>query len=116
MALNFKIKSNKLKLTLKITIMNSNAKTILGIMAAGAVGVAIGMLLAPQKGSDIRLSMKDKMDDIQDTLYDLVDSGKEFVKSSADKFNDVKDEITSKASDLKNEAKGEANKYKSSMS
>ncbi len=96
--------------------MNSNAKTILGIMAAGAVGVAIGMLLAPQKGSDLRSSMKDKMDDIQDTLCDLVDSGKEFVKSSAEKFADAKDDVMSKANDLKNEGKNDYNKVKSSMS
>lgn len=95
--------------------MNSNAKTILGIMAAGAVGVAIGMLLAPEKGSDLRKSIKDKVEDMNDTLCDLIDSGKELIESGKEKLAGVKDQMASKAEDLKHEGKQEINKMKSAM-
>ncbi len=96
--------------------MNSNAKTILGIMAAGAVGVAIGMLLAPEKGSDMRKSLKEKAEDMNDTLCDLIESGKELIESGKEKLAGVKDQAMSKAEDLKNEGKNEFNKAKSALS
>src|SRR5437868_4461583 len=34
--------------------MTSTSKIILGVVGAAAVGVAIGMLLAPEKGADIK--------------------------------------------------------------
>ena len=39
--------------------MTSTSKIILGIVGAAAVGVAIGMLLAPEKGADIRKKISD---------------------------------------------------------
>lgn len=38
--------------------MNTTTKVVLGITVAAAAGAAIGMLLAPQKGSDLQLKMK----------------------------------------------------------
>ena len=41
--------------------MNSSTKVILGIIGAAAAGAVIGMLLAPEKGSDIRQRVKDAL-------------------------------------------------------
>lgn len=89
--------------------MNSNAKVILGILAAGAVGVAVGMLLAPEKGSDLRKSIKGSIDDLGDKIGDLISEGKE-------KLMGVTDELKTHANGVKKEVKTGADHIKSAMS
>jgi gas vesicle protein len=89
--------------------MNSNAKTILGILAAGAVGVAVGMLLAPEKGSDLRKSIKDSVDDLGEKLGDFIEEGKE-------KLMGVADEIKNQTGGFKKDAKVGSDHVKSTMS
>ena len=75
----------------------SNSKTILGIVVAGAVGVAIGKLMAPQKGSDLKKSIKDSIDEFGDQVGDFISEGKEKLmgaKEEAKKgVNDVKKDV-----------------------
>jgi gas vesicle protein len=78
--------------------MNSNSRLILGVMAAAAVGVAIGMLLAPEKGSDIRNNLKGGISDLGDKINDLIAEGKE-------KINSVKNEFNNDVAHLKSDAK-----------
>lgn len=89
--------------------MNSNAKTILGILAAGAVGVAVGMLLAPEKGSDLRKSIKGSIDDLGEQLGDFIADGKE-------KLMGVADELKTHTNNIKKEAKTGADHIKSTLS
>jgi gas vesicle protein len=89
--------------------MNSNAKTILGILAAGAVGVAVGMLLAPEKGSDLRKSIKNSVDDLGEKLGDFIDEGKE-------KLMGVADEIKNQTAGFKKDGKASADHVKSTLS
>ncbi|HEY5915811.1 MAG TPA: YtxH domain-containing protein [Chryseolinea sp.] len=39
--------------------MNTTAKVIVGIVAAAAAGVAIGMLIAPEKGDELQKKISD---------------------------------------------------------
>jgi gas vesicle protein len=39
--------------------MNTTAKVIVGIVAAAAAGVAIGMLIAPDKGEELQKKISD---------------------------------------------------------
>ncbi len=89
--------------------MNSSAKTILGIIAAGAVGVAVGMLLAPKKGSDLRESIKGSIDDLGDQLGDFIADGKE-------KLLGVADELKTHTNNIKKEVKTGSDHIKSTMS
>lgn len=89
--------------------MNSNAKTILGILAAGAVGVAVGMLLAPEKGTDLRKSIKGSIDDLGEQLGDFIADGKE-------KLMGVADELKTHTNNIKKEAKTGADHIKSTLS
>lgn len=89
--------------------MNSNAKMILGILAAGAVGVAVGMLLAPEKGADLRKSIKGSIDDLGEKLGDFISDGKE-------KLMGVADELKTHANGIKKEVKTGADHVKSAMS
>lgn len=79
--------------------MNKSTKTLLGILAAGAVGVAIGMLLAPDKGENTRKKVKDKLGDLGDKLDDVVDdikeAGEEVIDNLKEKMAMVKDDFSS---------------------
>jgi gas vesicle protein len=78
--------------------MNNNSKILLGIIAGAAIGGALGILLAPDKGSETRRKIVEKGNDLGDSLSSFSDTVK-------DKFNDVVDGV-----------KGSFNKTRNSMS
>ncbi len=73
-------------------------KVVLGALAGLAAGAILGILFAPEKGSDIRKKIKDKS---AGSLEDL--------KS---KYNDVIDSISSKLDNVKNEGRSLYNEGK----
>lgn len=105
--INLLVTKNKNQLKLKI--MTSGAKTILGLLAVGAAGVAVGMLLAPQKGSDTRSSIKDTISDLSDKLTDFISDGKE-------KLADATEEIRTHANNAKKEVKAGIDHTKQALS
>jgi len=60
-------------------------------MGAAAVGAIIGMLVAPEKGSDLRRKITDATGDWTSQLSDLLAQGKE-------QLNNLKNKATSEAS------------------
>ena len=68
--------------------MNSTSKTILAVMGAAAVGAIIGMLVAPEKGSELRRKITDRTGDWTTQLSDLLAQGKE-------QLNNLKNKATS---------------------
>ncbi|MFL5746723.1 MAG: YtxH domain-containing protein [Niastella sp.] len=56
--------------------MSTTTKVILGLVGAAAVGAAVGMLLAPEKGSDIRKNLKDSAGKWSDKLSEVWQNGK----------------------------------------
>ena len=89
--------------------MTSGAKTILGLLAVGAAGVAVGMLLAPQKGSDTRASIKDTISDLSERITDFISQGKE-------KLADASEEIRSHVSGVRKDAKSAIDQTKQALS
>jgi len=61
--------------------MTSNTKIILGMLAAAAAGAAIGILLAPEKGSELRRKIKTGIDEVMEDISELLDIGKEEIKN-----------------------------------
>ncbi len=55
----------------------TNSKVLWGFLAGAAIGGALGILLAPDKGSETRRKIVEKGNDLSDAVKD--------------KFNDVKD-------------------------
>lgn len=57
--------------------MNTTTKMILGIAVAAAAGAAIGMLMAPEKGSDLQKRIKVGASDLINEFSTLLVIGKE---------------------------------------
>lgn len=82
--------------------MSARTKLILGLVGAAAVGVAVGILLAPETGVNTRRKIAGTAGDWGNSLGDLFSSAKESVGNlrrkggdlasrSADRYADVKE-------------------------
>jgi gas vesicle protein len=60
--------------------MTSNTKIILGMLAAAAAGAAFGVLVAPEKGTELRKKLKTRFDEVLDDVAELLALGKEEIK------------------------------------
>jgi len=69
----------------------SSGKVFLGLLAGVAAGALLGILFAPEKGSDTRKKFSKKGEDFADTLKERFN---EFLDSIAEKFEEVKEEIS----------------------
>jgi len=85
--------------------MNSTSKTILAVMGAAAVGAVIGMLVAPEKGSDLRKKITDATGDWTTQLSELLAQGKE-------QLNSLKNKATTEASNFASDAEERFNNIK----
>lgn len=61
--------------------MSNTSKIVLGLVGAAAAGVAIGLLLAPEKGSDTRKRLSETATDWADHLGDLFANAKSEVEN-----------------------------------
>jgi gas vesicle protein len=89
----------------------STTKTLLGFVAGAAVGAALGILFAPDKGTETRRKISEQSNDLADNLKgkftDLVDGVKE-------KFSSLKGEaedVAEKGYSAYNRSKSEANSF-----
>jgi gas vesicle protein len=62
--------------------MSKNSKLLLGIFGAVAAGVAIGLLVAPEKGKDMRKKLKKNADKWVDEITQLIEKGKDKLSKS----------------------------------
>lgn len=80
----------------------STSKIVLGVLAGVAVGGALGVLLAPQKGWRTRKIIADKSDEYADSLKEKFD---DFIDSISRKSDQVQDEVSDFAEDVKAKVK-----------
>jgi gas vesicle protein len=66
--------------------MNDNSKTLIALLAGLAAGAAIGLLFAPEKGSDTR-------DKLSDSLKNLGNSIKDKAANEIDNLSEFKGKI-----------------------
>lgn len=73
--------------------MNNTGKVLVSLAAGVALGAVLGILFAPDKGTETRKKIKDKGKKLADDVKDKINKGKE-------KFNDLKEELKEKAGDF----------------
>ncbi len=81
--------------------MTTKSKIILGIVGAAAAGVAVGLLIAPESGTDLRRSIKSTAGGWADHLTDLFANAKGELKNFAGKGSDAADDAASKFNSAK---------------
>jgi gas vesicle protein len=94
---------------IKKTVMTTNTKIILGIVGAAAAGAVIALLIAPEKGSELRERIKSRASDFAGEIADLVATGKE-------KLGMMTETAVDEANNLKSDAESRVNKLKQGLS
>lgn len=79
--------------------MSSNSKVVLGVVAAAAAGAVIGMLVAPEKGTELREKVRGTANDLVSDLLDAIQKGRQ-------QFSNAGEELADGAQDLKSKAVG----------
>lgn len=88
--------------------MTTTTKVILGIVGAAAAGAVIGMLIAPEKGSELRKKVRDTANDWACQLADLFAEGKA-------ELQNLKGKASRKASDVRADAEDRYNSVRESL-
>lgn len=74
--------------------MTSNSKIVLSIVTAAAAGAVIGLLFAPEKGTEIRDKVRETANGFASDLLDALQRGRQ-------QYTDIKDNVEDKAKELK---------------
>jgi gas vesicle protein len=75
--------------------MNTTTKVILGVTVAAVAGAAIGMLLAPEKGTDLQKRIKDGATNWLKEFSSLLNMGKEVATEVKEKAESSFKELSS---------------------
>lgn len=83
----------------------TNSKLLWGFLAGAAIGGALGILLAPDKGSETRKKIMEKGNDLSDAVMDKFNDVKDRFADVKEKFNDVVDEVKDNYSKMRTDAR-----------
>ena len=87
----------------------SNTKAVLGFVAGAAVGALVGILLAPDSGSNTRKKISSKAEDMSDSLKssydDFVAKLKNVYTNSKEDAEEMGEKVKAQVNSLKADAK-----------
>jgi hypothetical protein len=73
---------------------NNNGRLLFAVLAGGAVGFALGMLLAPEKGTDLRKNIRGSIDDMGNRVSRAFSEGREKLMDLAGVGSSEDDSLT----------------------
>jgi gas vesicle protein len=77
---------------------SGNIGTAISFLFIGlGVGAALGLLLAPKTGKQLRKDLRRSYDDALETVSDWTDEARDRLKDAVEKGGDLADELRSKA-------------------
>lgn len=92
-----------------------NGKVFWGIVTAAAAGAVIGMLFAPDEGTQTRKKIKRKTNSLASELIEALEKSKDKVVKSAEDLKEkgqkYKSDLHDKAEELADDAAQEVHKY-----
>ncbi len=88
--------------------MNNSSKVLITFIGGAVVGAALGILFAPDKGSNTRKRIAKSAADLKDELADTA-------SEKYQEFLDWKDRMMEKEEELENNVKGAVNKVKETV-
>ena len=89
--------------------MSKTSNLLLGVLGAAAAGVVVGLLIAPDKGSETRKKIGKKTKDWREQMTNLIQSGKDYL-------HDVAETMVAEAEGLKEDAEKHVKRVKSEAS
>jgi gas vesicle protein len=78
------------------------------VLGAAAAGVVVGLMIAPEKGSETRRILAEKAEDWKNKAGDLIKTGKEYV-------NDVASSLKSNGQKMEKEAENQFNRVSTDL-
>jgi gas vesicle protein len=78
----------------------SSGTSVAFLLIGLGVGAAIGLLLAPKTGRQLRKDLRRSYDDARDTVSDWTEEARDRFKDVVEKGSDFADELRSKAEPL----------------
>jgi gas vesicle protein len=85
--------------------MTNKSKIILGLLGAAAAGVVVGLILAPEKGTELRSKISQKAGDWADHLTDLFANAKGEIETLATKGTKAAGDVASNVANKFNNTK-----------
>lgn len=99
--------------------MTNNSKVVLGVAAAAAAGAVIGMMFAPEKGSDIREKLRETANNFASDLLDALQNGRTQYAQVAEEVEDAaqnaKSKVVGKVAEIKDRVETEAGQFTNSL-
>ena len=77
--------------------MSKNSNVVLGIITAAAAGAVIGMLFAPDKGTELRDKVRGTVNDLASDLLDAIKNKRNEYAGTGEDIKDAAQNLKSKA-------------------
>ena len=75
-----------------------NSTFLIGLVAAAAAGAALGLLMAPKKGTETRKDISDKINELSDQLRQLGRKAKSHANNIQEDLYDIRNQAKSAVS------------------